>query len=73
MGKERNNAAWNAAAVEAALSAQGIVLAPGRAERLAHAVEGFLAPSMADPLRDAVEFERDPEGFAAALPALRAR
>src|SRR5918992_1422841 len=42
---------WGAEAIQTALAAQGIELAPGRAARLARALEGFLGPSMADPLR----------------------
>jgi hypothetical protein len=64
---------WGAEAIETALTAQGIALSPGRAERLARAVEGFLGPSMADPMRGALELERDPAGFALVQERLRAR
>ena len=64
---------WNAETVETMLAAQGIVLAPGRAQRLALAVQAVLGASMADPLRDAVEFERDAAGFPAAMERLRTR
>jgi hypothetical protein len=64
---------WGAEAIETALTAQGIDLAPGRAERLARAVEGFLGPSMADPMRGALELECDPAGFALVQERLRAR
>ena len=64
---------WTGEAVETALAAQGISLAPGRAERLARALEGFLGPSMADPLRDALELESDPAGFVPAQERCRAR
>lgn len=64
---------WGAEAIQTALAAQGIDLAPGRAERLARALEGFLGPSMADPLRGALELECDPAGFALAQERLRAR
>jgi hypothetical protein len=64
---------WGAEAIETALAAQGIALAPGRAARLARALEGFLGPSMADPLRGALELECDPAGFALVQERLRAR
>jgi hypothetical protein len=64
---------WGAEAIQTALAAQGIDLAPGRAERLARALEGFLPLSMADPLRGALELESDPAGFALAQERLRAR
>jgi hypothetical protein len=64
---------WGAEAIQTALAAQGIDLAPGRAERLARALEGFLGPSMADPLRGALELECDPAGFALVQERLRAR
>jgi hypothetical protein len=64
---------WNAETVETMLAAQGIALGPGRAQRLALAVESLLGASMADPLRDAIELEREAAGFAAAMERLRAR
>jgi hypothetical protein len=64
---------WGAETIETALAAQGIALSPGRAERLARAVEGFLGPSMADRLRGALELEGDPPGFVLTLERLRAR
>ena len=64
---------WGAEAIETALAAQGIALAPGRAERLARTVEGFLGPSLADPLRSALEFECDPAGFALVQERLRTK
>ena len=64
---------WGAEAIETALAAQGIDLAPGRAARLARTLEGFLDPSMADPLRGALELEHDPAGFALAQERLRGR
>jgi hypothetical protein len=64
---------WSAEGIETTLAAQGIALAPGRAARLARALEGFLGPSMADPLRGALELECDPAGFALMQERLRAR
>jgi len=49
------------------LEAQGIALAPGRAERLARGLEGLLQASAADPLRTTLEFHADPPGFVLAL------
>lgn len=57
----------NAESIDAVLAAQGIALAPGRAERLAQALEGSLGASLADPLRDALELECDPAGFSTAI------
>jgi hypothetical protein len=64
---------WNDETVETMLAAQGIALGPGRAQRLALALQSLLGVSMADPLRDAVEFEREAAGFAAAMERLRAK
>jgi hypothetical protein len=64
---------WSAEAIETALAAQGIALSPGRAERLARTLEGFLGPSMADPLRAALELDCDPAGFVLVQERLRAR
>jgi hypothetical protein len=58
----------DAETIETTLAVQGIGLAPGRAARLARALEAFLGPSMADPLRGTLELEADPTGF-----VLRAR
>jgi len=58
---------WSAAAVEAAAAAQGITLAPGRAERIARAQQALLDASGADPLRAALELEDDPAGFLLAV------
>jgi hypothetical protein len=58
---------WSAEAVEAAAAAQGIALAPGRAERIARAQQGLLDAAAADPLREKLAFDADPPGF---LPAL---
>jgi hypothetical protein len=64
---------WGAEAIETALAAQGIALAPGRAARLGRTVEEFLGPSMADPQRGALELEHDPAGFALVQERLRTR
>ena len=58
---------WHAEAVEAALAAQGIALAPGRAERIARAQQALLGASAADPLFGTLEFQADPSGFLLAL------
>jgi len=50
----------SAEVVEAMLAAQDIPLAPGRAERLA---PGVNALNVADPLREALDFERDPTTY----------
>ena len=55
---------WSGEAVETALAAQGIRLAPGRAGKLA---AGLDAGAVADPLRDALAFESDPTGYALAV------
>lgn len=55
---------WTGDAVETALAAQGIHLAPGRAEKLA---AGLNTGSVADPLRDALELEADPTSYAPAV------
>lgn len=59
---------WTPEAVEAALAAQGIALAPGRAERLARAQQALLDASAADPLRGALEFDAAAPAF---LPAMQ--
>jgi hypothetical protein len=46
--------------IEALLAAQGVPLAPGRAERLA---PGVNALNVADPLRDKLPFEVDPTTY----------
>ncbi len=56
-----------AEAIEAALAAQGIALAPGRAERLARGQQALLEASAADPLRAALPFDADPPGFVLVL------
>ena len=58
---------WSGAAIEDALAAQGIALAPGRAERIARAQQALLGASAADPLLATLEFQADPSGFLLAL------
>jgi hypothetical protein len=55
------------AAIEEALAAQGIVLAAGRAERLARGQQALLDASAAEPLRGTLEFDAGPAGFPAAM------
>ena len=58
---------WSAEAVEVAFAAQGIALAPGRAERLAGAYQALLDASAADSLRNTVEFDANPADYLLAL------
>lgn len=58
---------WSGEAIEAALAAQGIALAPGRAEKLARAQQALLDAGAADRLRAALEFDAEPVGFAFAM------
>jgi hypothetical protein len=58
---------WSAEAVEAALAAQGIALAPGRAERVARGQQALVDASASDPLRAALEFDADATGFVRAM------
>ena len=62
---------WSAEAVETLLAAQGIALAPGRAERLARAYQALLEASAADPLLDRLEFDATPTGFLLAMQKCR--
>jgi hypothetical protein len=55
-------------AIEALLAAQGIALAPGRAERLA---PGVNALNVDDPLRATLPFEVDPTSYTLALGKLK--
>jgi hypothetical protein len=59
---------WNSETIEALLAAQGIRLAPGRAEKIANALN---AATVSDPLP--LEFESDPTGYALALERCRAK
>jgi hypothetical protein len=58
---------WSGEAIEAALAAQGIALAPGRAERLARGQQALLDAAAGDPLRAALELDADPPGFLLAM------
>jgi hypothetical protein len=58
---------WSAEVVEAMLAAQGIALAPGRAERLARGQQALLDASSADALCATLDFHADPPGFLLAL------
>jgi hypothetical protein len=49
------------------LAAQGIALAPGRAERIARAQQALLDASAADRVRAGLGFDADPAGFLIAL------
>ena len=49
--------------VDEILSRQGIELAPGRAEKMAPAVEGLLAAAAKDPLLGRLPFEVDPTTY----------
>jgi hypothetical protein len=62
---------WSGAVVEAMLAAQGIALAPARAERLARAQQALVDASVADPLRAALEFDADAPGFVLAMEKCR--
>ena len=55
---------WSGEAVETALAAQGIGLAPGRAEKLA---AGLSAGARVDATRTVLPFESDPTGYALAV------
>jgi len=56
---------WNPEAVEAALASQGIRLAPGRAAKIAAALNA--SADLADPLLGSLAFETDPTAYALAL------
>ena len=62
---------WSAEAVEVVLAAQGIALAPGRAERLARGYQALLEASAADPLLARPEFDAVPAGFLLAMQKCR--
>ena len=59
---------WSSEAIEAVLAAQGIRLAPGRAEKIANALN---SATVSGPL--SLEFESDPTGYALALERCKAR
>jgi hypothetical protein len=58
---------WSGEAIEAAVAAQGIALAPGRAERLARGQQALLDAGAADALRGSLSFDADPPGFLLAI------
>ena len=64
---------WSAEAIEAALGAQGIALAPGRGERLARGQQALLDAGAADPLRAALDFDADPSTFLLAVARCKAK
>lgn len=57
--------------MDAAAAAQGIALAPWRAERIARAQQGLLDAAAADPLRAKLAFDADPSGFVRAMQKCR--
>ncbi len=59
---------WSSEAIEAVLAAQGIRLAPGRADKIANALNAATV-SGSLPL----EFESDPTGYALALERCKAK
>jgi len=56
---------WNPEAVEAILFAQGIRLAPGRAAKIAAALNA--SAGLADPMLADLEFEADPTSYGLAM------
>jgi hypothetical protein len=64
---------WSAEAIEAALGAQGIALAPGRGERLARGQQALLDAGAADPLRAVLDFDADPSTFLLAVERCKAK
>jgi hypothetical protein len=58
---------WSGEAIEAALAAQGMAVAPGRAERLARGQQALLDASKADPLLGRLDFHADPTTFLLAM------
>ena len=63
---------WSGEAIEIAAAAQGIALAPGRAERLARGQQLLLDASATDALRASLAFEADPPGFLLAIERCKA-
>ena len=57
--------------VERAAALQGIRLAPGRAGKIAAALDASMKAR--DPLRDAIEFEADPTSYLLAIERCKAR
>ena len=58
---------WSGEAVEAVLAVQDIMLATGRGERLARAVQPLVDAVAQDPQRNALELDDEPAGFIFAL------
>ena len=62
---------WSAEVVETLLAAQGIALAPGRAERLARGYQALLEASAGDPLLAKLAFDDVAAGFVLAMQKCR--
>jgi hypothetical protein len=62
---------WSAGVVETLLAAQGIALAPGRAERLARGYQALLEASAVDPLLARLELDAVPTAFVLAMQKCR--
>lgn len=58
---------WTGEAIEAALAAQGIALADGRAERLVRGLQALFDVSAADALREELPFDTEPGAFSFAM------
>ena len=58
---------WNGEAVEVVLAVQDIMLATGRGERLARAVQPLADAVAQDPQRNALDLDDEPAGFIFAL------
>jgi hypothetical protein len=58
---------WSGEAIAAAFDAQGVPLAPGRAERLARGQQALFDAGSADPLRGALDFDIEAVGFSLVL------
>jgi len=65
--QDRMATPWSAEAIEAALAAQRIPVAPGRAEKLARAQQALLDAGAGDPLRASLPFDTDTTTFVQAL------
>ena len=68
---ERSVQELDAQTIEATLASQNIRLAPGRAERLALALNPLLAASAAD--ASALAFDQEPPGYILALARSKSR
>jgi hypothetical protein len=62
---------WNPEAVEAMLASQGIRLAPGRAAKIAAALN--TSAGLEDPLLGSLEFETDPTTYTLIVGQLRSK